>query len=229
MVKGIYIGLDGIDGAGKTSLKKSLPKILYGREVVVTHQPGGTPLADLIRVPILSKEAKRSDPLTQMLLHFAARHENIEDVVKPALARGAIVISDRTEAATYAYQLHGQLAEVEWGTKKREQLVELFHELSIMVLGDCCPDAYFYLDISPAEGKRRKMLAAGEEPPNHFDERDFTFHERLRDGYREYGSHVRKTGRQFFVINAMYTESEVRTDFHAKLRNLLVSDLGIGI
>ena len=107
MSEGLFLTLEGIDGAGKSSHLDAMEALLkaQGRTVVRTREPGGTPLAETLRGLIL---AQPMDPLTESLLVFAARRDHIVQVIEPALARGDLVLCDRFTDATFAYQGAGR-------------------------------------------------------------------------------------------------------------------------
>jgi len=104
---GVFISFEGIDGAGKSSHVERLAQALRegGRQVVLTREPGGTPLAEQLRALALGAPM---DPLTEALLMFAARRDHLVQVIEPALARGDIVVCDRFTDATFAYQGAGR-------------------------------------------------------------------------------------------------------------------------
>ena len=106
-VKGLFISFEGIDGAGKSSHIAGLAQAFeaQGREVVLTREPGGTPLAEQLRALLLQQAM---DPLTEALIAFAARRDHVLQVIEPALARGAVVLCDRFTDATFAYQGAGR-------------------------------------------------------------------------------------------------------------------------
>lgn len=107
MSAGLFISFEGIDGAGKSTHIEALAQDFRaaGRTVVLTREPGGTPLAEKLRVLALNEAM---DPLTEALLMFAARREHVLQVIEPALARGDVVLCDRFTDATFAYQGSGR-------------------------------------------------------------------------------------------------------------------------
>ncbi len=177
--KGIFIMLDSGEGAGKTTqLIKA--KEFFGDSIVLTREPGGSPYAEEIRSVILnSPHAKQADPKTLFMLFWAARVDHLKNTIIPALDAGKIVISDRFDSSTFAYQIVAQ------GARHLEKLFWQMRELS---LGDYVPDLYIYLDIDPKIGLGRKTAQKTE--INHFEERPFEFHEKLRVGFREFLGHV---------------------------------------
>ena len=109
-MRGFFITLDGIDGAGKSTHLRKLARRLkrQGYRVRATREPGGTKLGEAIRRLLVEGEELRIAPLAELALMVAARAEHIEEVIRPALARGELVLSDRFSAASYAYQGYGR-------------------------------------------------------------------------------------------------------------------------
>ncbi|HRH26784.1 MAG TPA: dTMP kinase [Parcubacteria group bacterium] len=146
--------LEGLDGCGKTTfinhLKSARPDFIFSRE------PGGLGLSQKVRELVLSDDAEQADPLTMFNLFWASRAENVAKIIRPAITAGQVVISDRFDASTYAYQIG-----------KNPDLEELFwHTREVCLRGVPC----IYLDfkVSPAEATRRLKARGGE---NHFDRR----------------------------------------------------------
>ncbi len=111
--RGVFITLEGVEGAGKSTAARNLGAILQaeGHEVLLTREPGGTEGAEAIRALLLNQDVALH-PLAQTLLHYAARVDHVEAVIRPALARGVIVICDRFYDSTMAYQAYGQGVDV---------------------------------------------------------------------------------------------------------------------
>ena len=107
MSQGLFISFEGIDGAGKSTHIQGLADLFrqQGRQVTLTREPGGTPLAETLRDKVLHQAM---DSLTEALLIFAARRDHIQQVIHPALQRGDVVLCDRYTDATFAYQGHGR-------------------------------------------------------------------------------------------------------------------------
>ncbi len=174
MRKGKFIIIDGGDGAGTTTVSKKIVE-RFGWNAIYTHEPGGSPYAEKIRELILSDDAKLSDAETQFLLFWAARRDHLQQTVQPALEKGKIVISDRFDSSTYAYQIVAQ---------DNRALEELFWDIRKFVLKDLEPDLYILLDVPAKEGMRR-VQKRGEEL-NHFDKMKLEFHEKVNAGLREF-------------------------------------------
>jgi len=146
---GLFITLEGGEGAGKSTAAAGLAALLRaeGNEVVLTREPGGTPGAEAIRALLLNPEIPL-DPLAQTMLHFAARADHAATLLRPALARGAVVICDRFYDSTMAYQSYGQN-------------VDVGAVASLIRLIDLHPDITFMLELPPAVADARRAARAG--------------------------------------------------------------------
>lgn len=174
--RGIFITLEGGEGTGKTTQIHFLAAYLraQGREVVITREPGGTLEAEKIRSLLVHREGGDWTPLAECLLLFAGRQMHVENLIKPALARGAVVISDRFVDSTRAYQGYGHGV-----------ALQTIAQLNALVLGDFRPDMTFIFDMDVTEGLRRsgRRLAAEDSAEDRFEQLDIAFHERMRQGY----------------------------------------------
>jgi dTMP kinase len=171
-MRGKFITLEGIDGAGKSTHLQWLAERLRGdggREVVVTREPGGTPLGEKLRALLLHEPM---DIGTETLLMFAARQQHLAQVIRPALGRGAWVLSDRFTDATFAYQGGGRGVP----TAKLEAL-------ETWVQGDLQPDLTLFFDVPVVVGQGR--LQAGPADLDRFEREAAEFHERVRAAYLE--------------------------------------------
>ena len=167
---GRFVTFEGIDGAGKSLHIEALAAWLRarGHEVVLTREPGGTPLAEALRELVLHRPM---DALTEVLLVFAARRDHLRGVIEPALERGATVLCDRFTDATFAYQGAGRgfarepLAALErWVQQGRE------------------PDLTLWFDLDTATAAARRSAVRA---PDRFEGEDLAFFERVRAGYAE--------------------------------------------
>ncbi|HQS43840.1 MAG: dTMP kinase [Methylotenera sp. 24-45-7] len=186
-----FITLEGMDGAGKSTHIPAIIQMLAarGREVVSTREPGGTELGERLR-ELLLHEAMH--PETETLLMFAARREHVVQVIQPALARGAYVLSDRFTDATYAYQCgaKGVLA------AKIEQLEQWVHH-------DLQPDMTLLFDV-PVEVSVARL--AGACSPDKFERESAEFFTKIRNAYLE---RANKNPERFFIIDASKPLEEV--------------------
>jgi dTMP kinase len=190
------ISLEGGEGAGKTSALVAIRELLQsrGHEVVLSREPGGTPLAERIRELLLSPQAQEETlaPETELLLMFASRTQHVREVIRPALQRGAFVVSDRFTDSSYAYQADGRGLD--------RALVE---ELERKVVG-LKPGLTLLLDLDVREGRAR---ANGRDLwPDRIESEQDDFFERVREGFRKRAA--AEPGR-FRVIDASRSPAEV--------------------
>jgi len=177
-----------------------------GIEVIVTREPGGTPLAEEIRSLLLAKREETVDETAELLLVFAARAQHIAQVIKPALARGAWVLSDRFTDATYAYQGGGR------GLSK-----DVITQLEVLVQGELRPDLTLILDIDVELGLNRARQR-GE--LDRFESETLGFFERVRSAYRTRAS---ESPGRYALVDAGQTLVNVQADIHSILSKLLTS------
>lgn len=168
-----FIVIEGLEGAGKTTARDSLVAVLKQHgvdDIVFTREPGGTPLAEKLRE--LIKQGIDGEPITdraELLMLYAARVQLVENVIKPALARGAWVIGDRHDLSSQAYQGGGRGLDS-----------ELMLQLKRSVLGDFAPDLTLYLDVTPEIGLQRAR-ARGE--LDRIEQESLNFFIRTRERY----------------------------------------------
>jgi dTMP kinase len=170
-MRGLLISVEGVEGSGKSTHCRLLGQWLTARglEVVLTSEPDGTPIGSAIRA-LFEQDGMPPTPLTQTFLFMAARQQHIAQVIRPALARGAVVVSDRYADATLAYQGFGGGMEL-----------ETIRDLNALATGGVMPDLTILLDLDPAEGIRR----ISDRPLDAFEKMDMGFHRRVREGYLE--------------------------------------------
>lgn len=202
--KGFFVVLDGGEGSGKTLLLKKVAE-LHNENIVFTREPGGSMYAEEIRNLILnSSNAKQADANTFFSLFWAARADHLKNIIIPALNDGKIVICDRFDSSTYAYQIVAQ------GARELKELFWLTRE-HFLEKGEYEPDIYVYLDVDPETGLARKNKQVDAEK-NHFDERELDFHKKLRQGFKEFFENPlvhSRTG----IINAEKSEEDVWQEF----------------
>jgi dTMP kinase len=162
-----FISFEGIDGAGKSTHIEPLARFMreQGIEVVVTREPGGTPLGESLRALVLEHPM---DASAETLLMFAARFEHVTEVIRPALAAGKWVLSDRFSDASFAYQCGGR--GVDW-----KHLEYLEQWLGVK------PDLTFFFDLSPEAAKAR--VEGAQRQQDRFEREQAEFFDRVRSGY----------------------------------------------
>ncbi|MGR2855542.1 dTMP kinase [Erwinia sp. 1181_3] len=168
-----FIVIEGLEGAGKTTARDAVVSELQRHginDIVFTREPGGTPLAEKLRE--LIKQGINDEPITdqaELLMLYAARVQLVENVIKPALARGAWVVGDRHDLSSQAYQGGG-----------RGMDSELMRSLKQAVLGDFSPDLTLYLDVTPEIGLQRARARGA---LDRIEQESLNFFIRTRDRY----------------------------------------------
>jgi dTMP kinase len=170
--QGRFISLEGIDGSGKTSLLEYIWEYLQGAgyEVLTIREPGGTVISEKIRNMLLDVKNAGILPGTEALLYAAARSQVVEEIIRPALARGQMVLADRYLDSTIAYQGYGRGLEIEY-----------LNQLNQLCTGGLVPDLTLLLDVDPAEGARRRK----KDIPDRLEKEGLEFQDRVRRGYME--------------------------------------------
>jgi len=172
-MKSKFIVIEGLEGAGKTTAREAVVAALRARgvqDIVFTREPGGTPLAEQLRV--LVKQGIEGEQVTdkaELLMLYAARVQLVETVIKPALARGAWVIGDRHDLSSQAYQGGGRGLDA-----------ALMRTLRDAVLGDFRPDLQLYLDVTPEIGLQRARARGA---LDRIEQESLRFFERTRERY----------------------------------------------
>ncbi len=196
---GRFITFEGIEGSGKTTQIQMLSNYLEEREVdhLLTREPGGTPIGDQIRRLVLDPANSAMTPICDLLLYAAARAQHIEQVIRPALEAGRLVLCDRFKDATFAYQGYGRGI--------RLDLIDALHDLQTLSLR---PDLtlLFDIDASHALERARDRDRGGGRDETRFEQQDLEFHERVRSGYLEL---ARQEPGRFVVIDARGSIGEV--------------------
>lgn len=198
MTLGKFITLEGIDGAGKSTHLAWLENFLRGRglTVVVTREPGGTPLGEKLRAFLLDS-SQAMHPETEALLMFAARREHLDKVILPALERGDWVISDRFTDASYAYQGGG-----------RGLAINRLDDLERWVQGKFQPDLTLYLDVSVELGRQRVNAI---KTADRFEKEQDEFFRRVREAYLQ---RARKFPQRIRLIDSNQPLEIVKESLH---------------
>ncbi len=199
---GRFITIEGIDGAGKTSHVDAIAARWQaaGLEVVRTREPGGTPLAETLRELVLHQPM---DALTEALLVFAARRDHTETVIRPALARGAVVLCDRYTDATFAYQGAGRGFDL-----------AVLSQLERWVQHDLQPDLTLWFDLPSALAAQRRGAARA---PDRFEREQVDFFEAVRSGY---AARAAADPRRVRRLDASGTPEQVAQGWRAVLESL---------
>jgi dTMP kinase len=203
---GKFITVEGIEGVGKTTNMEYLRQLITagGKELVVTREPGGTPLGEAIRGLLLDPEYKGMDPDCELQLMFAARAEHLDKVIKPAIEAGRWVLCDRFTDATYAYQGGG-----------RGLNTEIIAALEQLVQGDFRPDLTLLLDVPVETGLER---AGNRSKPDRFEQEEAAFFERVRQAYLEM---ARRHNGRYRVIDASLPLEQVQQQLSDTLEDVL--------
>ncbi len=172
--RGIFITLEGIDGTGKSTQLRLLAAWLRrrGYHPLITREPGGTRAGEQIRGVLLASANRKLTPMAELLLMYAARHQHLEEVVRPALARGELVLSDRFNDASFAYQGYGR--------KLGDRPVRLLDEL---ICGSTQPGLTLILDAPPQVAGKRSRGRSGDGKHRRFENAGLRFQAGVRRGY----------------------------------------------
>lgn len=211
---GLFISFEGGEGSGKTTQINRLSDFLnaQGRRIVSTREPGGTPEAEKIRNFLVKRDGGDWTPEAETLLLYAARSMHVEAIIKPAMADGKVVISDRFSDSTMAYQGYGHGYDI-----------EKIKALDNLVLDGFKPDITIILDIPAAEGIKRstRRLASEslkmERMEDRFEQLDIGFHERLRQGFLEI---AKADPQRCHVVDASQDLDAVTAQVHAIVSKL---------
>jgi dTMP kinase len=200
----MFITLEGIEGSGKTTQMRGLRAFFeeLGHRCVITREPGGTAIGQKIREILLNPANDDLLPMAELLMYLADRAQHLDTVVKPSLAEGKIVLSDRYFDATVVYQ--GDARGID---------VNLIYRLHHLLFDDLRPDLTLLLDLPPQMGLERVRMqlenGARSGCESRFEEKTIGFHEKIRAGYLEL---ARRDPGRFVVIDASQTETQVQSD-----------------
>lgn len=203
-MRGKFITLEGIDGAGKSTHLKWLAAFLEGHGIAVqlTREPGGTELGESLR-KLLLDNARPLHPETEALLVFAARREHLDKIILPALTAGRWVLCDRFTDATYAYQSGG--SGIAW---------ERIGVLEKWVQGELEPDITLYFDVAPEVGRSRSGRI---KRPDRFEQEQEAFYQRVREAYLK---RVREHPQRIHMVDASAGIGEIQSRLAALLKQL---------
>ena len=205
--QGLFVTLEGIEGAGKSTVAQWVGEWLSRHRIrtLLTREPGGTPLAERVRQIVLERGAEGLSPVTETLLMFAARGIHLENLIRPALARGECVVCDRFTDATRAYQGAGRGVDPAW-----------IESLAGQVQGGLQPDCTLLLDLPVPLGlERARKRRAG--AADRFEAEAQAFFERVRAAYLEL---ARREPQRVHVIDASVPLAAVERQVGAILERL---------
>lgn len=211
----MFITLEGIEGAGKTSQVANIVALLHDRgyQTVTTREPGGTAIGQSIRHILLDPNNSELDPVAELLLYTADRIQHLRRVIEPNLASGKVVLCDRFFDATLVYQGYARGLDL--------HMIRQLHDLAC---NNIEPDLTLLLDLSPEEGlarawRRINDSRAGKDD-SRFEQEDLNFHQKVRDGYLAL---ARQNPHRFRIINATQDETGVARDISAVLDAFLIA------
>lgn len=217
--RGRFITLEGIEGAGKTTVARALVDMLRQRGIAVelTREPGGTPLAEKLRELLLQKTEEPMSAAVETLLMFAARGLHLSNCIRPALARGVWVVCDRFTDATRAYQGAGRGVDRDW-----------IESLATVVHDGLTPDLTLLLDLPAAQGLARargRRQAAGLAADDRFESEAIEFFERVR---HEYLVLATRADSPILRIDASQSADQVAAAACAALEHRFATELAAG-
>lgn len=203
---GYFVSVEGVEGVGKSTIIQFIQSLFveFGVDYINTREPGGTPLAEELRQLLLDKRDEMIQQSTELLLMFAARAQNVNHIIIPALSAGKVVLADRFTDATYAYQGAGR------GLSQAviDNLVTLVHP-------NIEPDLTLLLD-APVEVGRQRIVDKNCEL-DRIESEQISFFHRVRDGYLK----MAKESQRFKIINAQLPLSDVKKQVRLQLQPLL--------
>ena len=204
MKRGIFITIEGPDGSGKSTQIENIKRFFDAKNIpiVFTREPGGTPIGERIRSIILDNNCAEMTDLTEALLYAASRAQHVEEVIKPAIKQGKIVICDRFVDSSLAYQGYGR------------HLGDKVRIINNYAIDGCIPDITFLLKLDPSVGKHRIR----EDMQDRLEHEKIDFHQEVFNGYLEL---ERKYSNRIVGIDATRSIEDIRDDIYEKLEELL--------
>jgi len=201
MSRGLFISLEGPDGSGKSTQVAFLQRFFNEQRIdaVFTREPGGTRIGEKIRDIILDKEYSEMDGVTEALLYAASRAQHVEEVIKPALEAGKVVVCDRFVDSSIAYQGYGR------------QLGDQVRIINEYAVAGCMPDITILMELDPGIGKGRIKA----ESQDRLEREKLEFHNRVYRGYRQLAE---ADPERFVEIDASRTKTEIRDDIIERVR-----------
>ena len=208
-----FITFEGVEGSGKTTQIQRLKKYLTQRGIPckVTREPGGCPIGEKVRKILLNPDHREMVPMSELLLYEAARAQHVNDMIKPFLKKGGVILCDRFNDATLAYQGYGRRIDLRW--------IERLNHLSSQGIR---PDVTFLLDCPSDVGLKRALQrnrVLKQEREERFEKEEIQFHRRVRKGYLAI---AKKEPRRVKVIDTRQGEDKVFNKIRKTVDNLLI-------
>ena len=206
-MRGLFITLEGGDGAGKSTQIRNIEKFFEEKGMTVTHtrEPGGTPIGEKLRSILLDPANTEMEAVTEMLIYAAARSQHVRETVLPALERGEVVICDRFVDSSIAYQAYGR------------NLGSMVAEVNGHATGGLRPDITIWLDIDPETGRARATRDSG---PDRLESESTAFHTRVREGY---ASMAEAEPDRFKRVDASGSVEEIKDEIYKLLEDLCLA------
>lgn len=205
MTKNLFITFEGIEGCGKSTQAKKLHEYLLKNNVknILTREPGGTVIGNEIRAILLNERDHKIQEMSEVLLNYASRLENLEQVIKPALNQGSVVISDRFFDSTIAYQGYGLDVDL-----------SAIQAIQKIVIGDFAPQITFLLDLEVSQAFERIKARADN---NRYEQLAYQFHEKVRTGFLN----LAKQNQRIKIIDANQDSEQVFLQILNNLKQFL--------
>lgn len=204
MRRGLFISVEGSDGSGKSTQIKNIKRFFEdkGIDIVFTREPGGTAIGEALREIVLDKDRHEMSAMTEAMIYAAARAQHVDQVIKPALEAGKVVVCDRFVDSSIAYQGYGR------GLGEAVSIINGF------AVGDCIPDVTFLMKMDPRVGRRR--IKADQQDRLESEQDDF--HIRTFEGYLELEKRYKD---RIIGIDATRSIEEIKLDIYSKLEEVL--------
>lgn len=207
MSKGIFISLEGSDGAGKSTQIANVKQFFVDRGItpLMTREPGGTSISEKLREILLDKNNSEMAPVTEMMIYAASRAQLVAEEIKPALERGEVIICDRFIDSSIAYQGYGR------------GLGDMVEKVNSYAIDGILPDITIFLDLDPAIGRERISTRAGASTPDRLEQEKMDFHYRVYNGYKTVAA---ANPERVALIDANRSIEEIKADIYDRLESL---------
>ncbi|MFW6378055.1 MAG: dTMP kinase [Bacillota bacterium] len=207
-MSGLFITLEGLEGSGKTTQQRQVVRNLRDRglDVILTREPGATRLGKKIRQLLLDPDWDEMTPRAEILLFAADRAQHVEEIVKPALKKDKIVISDRYFDSNLAYQGYGRGLDI-----------EMVRKINLWAVDYLKPDLTFFLDLPVEVGLARARAQTADKLGDRLEREELNFYQQIRAGYLE----LAKESERFRVIDANRKIEEVNSEILQEIEGMI--------